>query len=311
MSRPDSQEWFVPSGATLQLPPRMRLAADERERLWKGLERFVNCGDSVEELQALSRSPFAHFWPVGIDYFPNQETAKPFTSPVLGAQMAFPEPIQNIKRRMSDWELARKIEGLSDEERDRLSQSESLNWHPVCHKLFIFYRDMLKLVWRGAQKSTGWLVHGEPEFLLGISDWNEGAHKDAQKRRSSIPVYSGYPQEIYDAWEQILDQFPTAWPESPRRFRLIWDRGDFELVPGNDFQRAFFLLFRQSWRSRICPRCKMFFIARRPKQIFCGTVCSAGSRLASKRKWWARIGAKRRAGSGTLSRAGSKERKRR
>jgi hypothetical protein len=56
----------------------------------------------------------------------------------------------------------------------------------------------------------------------------------------------------------------------------------------------------------------MFFIARTPKQMFCGTSCSAGSRLASKRKWWKRVGAKNRAGQVvTASRWRGRERKHR
>jgi hypothetical protein len=45
----------------------------------------------------------------------------------------------------------------------------------------------------------------------------------------------------------------------------------------------------------VCPRCAAYFVARKPKQKFCGTGCSAGSRLDSNRSWWNRVGAKLRA----------------
>jgi hypothetical protein len=95
-------------------------------------------------------------------------------------------------------------------------------------------------------------------------------------------------------WSEILTHFPHVVMDSSTNVRLDWKKGDLGLTTSNDFTTAFFLLFRQSWRARNCPRCKMFFIARKPKQQFCGTVCSGGSRLDSKRKWWNRVGVKRR-----------------
>jgi hypothetical protein len=286
VSRRGSQDYWVPGGATLLLPPRMRLAASELERLWKGLERFANCDDSDEQYRALGRA-FPEFWPADIQYFPNQEPdASESTAigpiPRLGESLLELPPLNTPA-----------LEEISDEEIARLSRTESLNWNPVCHRLFRIYRDTLRFTWQGEQESTGWLVGGEPEFLLGISDWNERAHEDAKNRNFPI-IPSLYPYELYCAWESILDRFSTAWVEGQVHVQMLWREGDFYLAPRNDFERAFYRLFRESWRARMCARCKMFFVARRPKQMFCGTVCSAGSRLASKRKWWKRVGAKRR-----------------
>ena len=138
-------------------------------------------------------------------------------------------------------------------------------------------------MWSGNEQ-TDWFGGGREEYLLGISDLNERALEGA---RSDAPWdLFGAPLELHESWQRILKPFPTAAELGPIRVRMLWSYGDFSLVPRNDFQRAFYLLFRQSWRARACPRCKAFFVARRPKQKFCGTVCSAGSRLASKRKWW-------------------------
>ena len=278
MKKKEYQDFWVPGGATLRLPPRMRLARAERERLWRGLERFVNCSDSESDYRALGRA-FPAFWPVEIQHFPLQE---PVSSKNLGIR-AIAAPIFPL----SDAELDLEIE-----ESLRLSETVALDWHLACHRLFLFYRDTLKDIWNGKEE-TDWFCGGKEEFLLGLSDRNEEAWKIAKENSFPIPP-SCIPFELFESWQEILGRFSTAWAEGRREIKVLWSYGDFAFVPGNDFERGFYLLFRQSWRARACPRCKMLFVARRPKQTFCGTVCSAGSRLASKRKWWRSVGAKRR-----------------
>jgi hypothetical protein len=268
MSTRENQSFWVPSGVTVRLPPRMRLARPEKERLWKGLERFVNCGDSESDYKALGRA-FPDFWPVEIWHYPKQ--GPPTPAPVLG-------------RIVSDAEL-------SEEE----GQTESLAWNAVCHALFLFYRDTLREVWYaersakdGEDLGPTWRDH---EFLLGLTNYNEEALKAEEFSFNCII----YPPALDRAWGNIRRRFPMAAVEDRVEISVLWETGDLCLIPHNDFQRAFYFLFRQNWRARVCPRCKMFFAARKPKQRFCGTGCSAGSRLASKRKWWKRVGAKRRA----------------
>jgi hypothetical protein len=173
----------------------------------------------------------------------------------------------------------------------------SLDWHPVCHKLFLFYRDRLRKQWEDVWEDD----ELGPEFFLGQCSWNEKASEVAEGhlRQNQIPlaIDTNLFGQMVRAWWEILSQFPEAFISSDalRRVRMIWSLGNFYLDPQNDFEAAFLLLFRQSWRARVCPRCKTYFVARKPKQKFCGTVCSAGSRLASNRKWWKRTGAKQRA----------------
>jgi len=179
---------------------------------------------------------------------------------------------------------------ISDEQLEKWEhegKTESLAWHPACRELLLFYRDSLRTVWHGTQ------VMGEDEFLLGLTDLNEEARKLAKS--GDIDFTCLIPLGLELAWRVVVKQFPTAVMEGRVQIGMLWKMGDFSLVPDNDFQRAFYLLFRQSWRARVCPRCKRFFVARKPKQIFCTTKCSAGNRLASKRSWWNHVGAKRRA----------------
>jgi hypothetical protein len=249
----EKQGFWEPGKSTLRLPPAMRLANADRERLWKGLERFVNCKDDLSDFQALGRA-FPGFWPVGISYRPD-------------SNMVVPLP---------------------------------LRWHRACHSLFLCYRDALQDVWKGDTE-----LSGQPAtFLLGLTELNttafEAAKSDTLEAVKSIPfIFNSLLADLRSAWRQILAQVPTAAPAGHFSLGMLWDHGEFclrlEGVGGVDFPNAFYMLFRQSWRARVCPRCKLFFVARGTKQKFCGTGCSAGSRNASKLKWWRRVGGKRRA----------------
>jgi len=266
----------------------MRLAPAERERLWKGLERFVNCGDDLGDFQALGRA-FPDFWPVEVWHYPKQDAKSLGEPPVLSELFRPRLPGALGDNPPNELQPTAADQPEPGEEADELHY---LKWHPVCHQLFLFYRDALRDVWDRKQKPDPryWNL---PEFLLGLSDWNERARDEV--RAEEFGFFSGLLPRPYTAWSKILAQFPTAAGGGPLSVGMLWPYGDFWLMPQNDFQRAFYLLFRQSWRARVCPRCRLFFVARKPKQIFCGTGCSAGSRLASKRKWWRAVGAKRRA----------------
>lgn len=331
MSANSSQGFWVPSGSTVRLPPRMRLAQAERERLWRGLERFVNCSDSESDYQAMSRA-FPDFWPVNIWHYPQREKQRSLiASPFRIARSISPDlhmpQVQAVLPEQSKNDAASAETTLPSEEQASPAERTDLDWHPVCRGLFNFYRDSLREVWKQRKHhrpnakpvpeqfkaAVRAATELRPEFLLGLEDSNERALEDArslQRDRYAVVLFRPYPFKLVTAWSEILSHFATVATEGRVRIGMIWRFGDFHLVPHNDFQRAFYLLFRQNWRARVCPRCRLFFIAQKPKQQFCGTGCSAGSRLASKREWWKRVGAKMRArqGKGT-SKLNVRERK--
>jgi hypothetical protein len=237
------QGFWAPSSATVQMPRSIRLASRERERLWKGLERFVNCRDDLQSFLDLGRA-FSSFWPTPILNF-------------LDSSMGV---------------------------------AEEIRWHPAFHLLFLCYRDALRDLWDHGERSYPFL----PEFLMGVTNENEKTFE-----RAKIPATRTHRSDLFRAWQKALTELPGAQPSVGFRIGMLWKQGEFYLDLGydegaNDFQKAFYFLFRQSWRARVCSGCKMRFIARRSKQLFCGTQCSAGSRLISKRKWWQRSGSRRR-----------------
>jgi hypothetical protein len=76
----------------------------------------------------------------------------------------------------------------------------------------------------------------------------------------------------------------------PAQFFVDWDEGIFRYRGMCSFQRALYLLFRESWRARVCERCSAAFIARRVAQRYCTTDCSDAIQRELKRRWWAEHG---------------------
>jgi hypothetical protein len=262
----------------------MRLAASDRERLWIGLEGFVNCSDSLDAYQYLS-SNFSSFWPAEIwNLRPKQRLADQPSS----------DQEKRLERKRIDETGNERKWGEVHFDIDQVDfEPESLNWHLACHKLFLFYRDMLRAVW--SEEDAGQWPDGErEEFLLGLTQLNQDTCRKCKDSKKGELQYLLMPG-LFGPWEEIVKQFPNVNVAGPVQIKMLWKLGDFFLLTVNDFQSAFYTLFRQNWRARVCRRCNAFFVARKPKQIFCGTACSAGNRLASKRKWWNRVGVKLRA----------------
>lgn len=300
------QGFLTHAKATGRLRGPLRLATAEPERLWKGLERFVNCGESLEDFQALGRA-FPRFWPAVTENHAEELVKK---GPI------WIEETQEFVSADREFELppGTRIE--------QIVEFPALDWNPAFHKLFLFYRDILRGVWNDERFPVpGWEGIAD-QFLLGLIDYNAEAVRNLRTRlgwgwtpsldhkymtAETLPGKQGSRwKRKLDAleaiWSEILREFPHAHADSSTGIALDWKSGNARLDTSNDFTTAFFLLFCQSWRARICPRCGMFFVARKPKQRFCSTVCSAGSRLASKRKWWTRVGATRRKRRGKLVR---------
>lgn len=186
-----------------------------KRRLWQGLERFVNCGDSEQDYQALAKA-YPDLWPL-----------------------------------------------------------EGSHWVPGGHRLFLCYRDTLRRVWEHDKRS---IECGDTGFLLGIYGFSG---RFPQRFKDALRVL-GHPSA--EAWQ--LPGRAVLWPD--------WETGHVSYSSQNNFQRAFYFLFREHWRARVCPLCKLYFVAQRPRQKFCSLSCSSRSRLQSNLGWWNRVGAARR-----------------
>ena len=126
------------------------------------------------------------------------------------------------------------------------------------------------------------------------------------------PSVVDYPYCLHQLWNGAdspveimlgIDAAPSRanelWPEDtwlagvatiPAEFLVDWDEGIFRYRGTCDFQRALYLLFRESWRAKVCEKCSAKFIARRAAQKYCTTDCSEAVQRELKQEWWAENG---------------------
>ena len=88
-----------------------------------------------------------------------------------------------------------------------------------------------------------------------------------------------------DAYGHQIASMPSDW-------WLDWAKGVLVYESTCDFQRALYLLYRESWRARICNKCSAKFIAKRAAQKYCSTDCSEAVQQMLKLKWWTEHGEK-------------------
>jgi len=158
-----------------------------------------------------------------------------------------------------------------------------IRWHPAAHDLFLVFRDYLRKIWITDRES---LESGRLEVLLGLdmifADHPEKEFLSFQKRA------------LHEAWAKLRETFPNIGVGSRPTVAPNWGTGIFSYAPINDFQRAVYQLFLESWRAKTCSRCLKHFIAEKPAQIYCSTACSGGVKLRRSLDWWNRVGARRR-----------------
>ena len=159
-----------------------------------------------------------------------------------------------------------------------------LAWDDKMHPLFLFYRDTLRRFWTRdlATISDGFKV----QLLFGTVD-RQGLFAD---------VTPSDPQ-----WSKAVTQLKYAFPEArvsnipqPAVFWPDWNRGAVEYYSQSDFQRAFWQLFSESWRAKVCPTCSNYFFAEKPPQLYCGVACSNSAHKSRSLQWWRKEGVHRR-----------------
>jgi hypothetical protein len=120
-------------------------------------------------------------------------------------------------------------------------------------------------------------------WLRGI--WR-GENDEDQGRQLAIMLgieRGGFRGLEHSSWLPLASPLPD------------WATGQFEYRPACDFQRALHLLFRNSWRAKVCARCRKCFVADKPAQLYCGSECYEHIKLLRSRVWWRERGASWRA----------------
>lgn len=221
--------------STVQVLLPNRLAPKEKWRLWTGLEKLANLGDSFEDF-----TKFAKQWPT--------------FSPI------------EIR------------EGGSRGEPTGLVADTNM------HILVLMFRGDLRRVWISDPEVD---ALGLADILLGLQmEPSHSAHSGAEKGfRKPLSRKSLIASLTPEGSNQV-----PVWP----KVTASWKTGDFNYYPLTDFQRAFYWLFRESWRARTCARCGAYFIADKPPTLYCSTACYGEVKRERSRDWWKREGRVRR-----------------
>lgn len=171
------------------------------------------------------------------------------------------------------------------------------------HKAVLAWRELLRRVWKGKGRQF------QLEILLGIfpqayANWptyskteqflqREGeTNAEYDSRMMSGHKVDHADMELADLWEEGRKAIESAGcrilrlPPMSVGLRAVWETGEFEFRPGNDFSAAVYALWRQRWRARVCPMCDSYFSAKQKAQKFCSEFCAQQGKREANRRWW-------------------------
>lgn len=177
-----------------------------------------------------------------------------------------------------------------------------LSWVPEAHSLFLFYRNLLRRFWT---RDPNTLKDGfKIRLLFGTVDYEE-----MQK------IFAGevfINRSLGEAIAPLTNLHPEIGiPSGPLPLACFWpdwSSGTVEYISQIDLQRAVWLLFRESWRAKVCPKCSAYFLVQKSAQIYCSLSCSNSAHQASSLRWWKEKGARRRVSRAKASNGAGKRR---
>ncbi len=163
---------------------------------------------------------------------------------------------------------------------------EKLRWTPEGFALLRHYRDLLRKVWiwpcdpDDLNELTE--KRGSLEILFGVAEFL----RDLREKPSIFP---DSPRGRYERlWQEIRRQVPGATLASTTKVYPSWPSGQFVYSPQNQFQEGLYLLFRESWRARICIQCRSHFIADKHQRLYCKPECAGTAKKLHDLSWWHR-----------------------
>jgi hypothetical protein len=162
-------------------------------------------------------------------------------------------------------------------------EKQALAWRPEFHRLFLEFRDMLREIWQRKDDSSLGILLGTEADAWGII-------ARERKAKTLDKILSSHE----DAIEEAVKTIPEGFFTTARAIRPDWRTGNFRYEPDTDFRRAVYLLFRQSWRAKICSRCSRYFVADKPPQLYCSTECYGEAKKDRDLDYWKSVGSSRR-----------------
>jgi hypothetical protein len=180
-------------------------------------------------------------------------------------------------------------------------ERKALSWHPDAHGIFLFYRNLLRRFWT---RDPDALKYGfNTDLLFGTVSYDEMQKIIAGKVSADWALEKALAplRNLHPGLHVPEGSVPFA------SFWLDWSAGTVAYISQIDFQRAIWLLFRESWRAKVCPKCSTYFLVQKPAQLYCSPACSQAAHRTSSLTWWKKKGFRRRA---TRAKANDKGRKR-
>lgn len=247
-------------------------AADERARLFEGLQRFANLGESEEDF-----GKFARQWPrfAPVEFRKGERSDEPSGEPMgLTPEMhGIVLKYQGYLRRvwLSDPETDRRgladlLLGLGMDLAKPYPQSstrlEKSRWPSSLAKLI---GDPATCDADQSAALPTDVAEPGPQSAMGVET------AERQSLKQMIDSLTGHDSKQYAVYPKVV---------------ASWKLGEFNYSPLTDFQRAFYLLFREKWRARICAHCARYFIADKPPQRYCSTACHGKAKSKQALRWW-------------------------
>jgi hypothetical protein len=194
------------------------------------------------------------------------------------------ERVVNVGDSLSEYlELAKMCESfwpLDTQDAD----AGLIRWDPAAHGVFLVFRNYLRRIWVSDRES---LENGHLDVLLGLNL--------AFADHPELEYWSPQNRTLHESWAGLRDSYQKIGVGIRPVVAPTWGTGTFSYTPINDFQRAIYQLFLESWRAKTCSRCSKYFISDKPAQIYCSTECSGGKKRERALAWWNQTGAERRA----------------
>lgn len=171
-------------------------------------------------------------------------------------------------------------------------EGKDLSWSDDAHGLFIYFRNILRRLWARDPRvmRNGFHLH----LVFGTISWaeiqeflGESSSSDPNLDFAITPLRNLFPKLRLRVTRSGALPLAIFWPD--------WQSGVIRYASQTEFQRAVWLLFQESWRTKICPQCSRYFIAQKSAQMYCCSDCSRAAHQESSLRWWREKGLQRRA----------------
>jgi hypothetical protein len=236
--------------ATVRVSEAKRQAIKSRDSHFSALEGFVN----------LDLSVFLKQYP---DYAPFAETG-----------------LAAVERMKWCREQLRKVWAGLDPAGVRLMILLGLKRNPDWKDRKVRVGDKL---YRDANEETPEVVHLDPTFAVDAISWTEIViEQEKYFEGQQFMVQENGEEELGDPGVFRFESF--GLPEA--KLMADWQTSGIRCEFKTNFQNAIYSLMQESWRAKICPICRKYFVAGKSAQAYCTHDCYVERKNKAALDYW-------------------------